>query len=109
VLIRKYYSLARKHRKNEIKNRVMAGSLSSSNNTADGNIELPFVSFEDIAAATDNFSDSNQIGRGGFGKVYKVTKSFVQSFSSTYAFFKDIFVVENNFFHHLTIQDDAIM
>jgi hypothetical protein len=75
VLITKYYSLASKHRKYEIQKRVMAGSLSFFDDTEDENIDLPFVSFEDIAAATDNFSDSKQIGRGGFGKVYKVTES----------------------------------
>uniref|UniRef100_A0ACD5UU50 Uncharacterized protein n=1 Tax=Avena sativa TaxID=4498 RepID=A0ACD5UU50_AVESA len=61
-----------KQRKNEIQKRVMPEYLTRySNGTGGENIELPFVSFKDIAAATDNFSDSKQIGWGGFGKVYK--------------------------------------
>ncbi|CAM0904101.1 unnamed protein product [Alopecurus aequalis] len=60
-----------KQRKNENQKRVMPVPLSSSSGTGDENMELPFVSFEDIAAATHNFSDLKQIGRGGFGKVYK--------------------------------------
>lgn len=28
--------------------------------------------FESIMAATDNFSDTNKLGEGGFGAVYKV-------------------------------------
>ncbi|GMP75298.1 hypothetical protein CsSME_00032446 [Camellia sinensis var. sinensis] len=33
--------------------------------------ELPFMELATIMAATDNFSDSNKLGQGGFGIVYK--------------------------------------
>ncbi|KVI04200.1 Protein kinase-like domain-containing protein [Cynara cardunculus var. scolymus] len=33
---------------------------------------VPFFEFESILAATDNFSDANKLGEGGFGPVYKV-------------------------------------
>ncbi|QCE09592.1 serine/threonine-protein kinase PBS1 [Vigna unguiculata] len=36
-------------------------------------IEVPFYTFASILAATDNFSDSNKLGRGGYGPVYKGT------------------------------------
>ncbi|MCD7451842.1 hypothetical protein HAX54_013555 [Datura stramonium] len=36
-----------------------------------GNIEVPFFSFESILAATDDFSEQNKLGQGGFGPVYK--------------------------------------
>ncbi|CAN8243489.1 unnamed protein product [Cochlearia groenlandica] len=34
-------------------------------------IELPLMEFEAIAIATNNFSNANKIGHGGFGIVYK--------------------------------------
>ncbi|THU68716.1 hypothetical protein C4D60_Mb08t06790 [Musa balbisiana] len=33
--------------------------------------ELPLIGFENILLATNNFSDSNKLGQGGFGIVYK--------------------------------------
>ncbi|KAM3701569.1 hypothetical protein ACB094_05G183000 [Castanea mollissima] len=33
--------------------------------------EFPYFDFASISAATDNFSDSNKLGEGGFGTVYK--------------------------------------
>ena len=35
-------------------------------------IDVPFFNLEDILAATDDFSDANKLGQGGFGPVYKV-------------------------------------
>lgn len=35
-------------------------------------IELPLFDFATVAAATNNFSEANVIGKGGFGPVYKV-------------------------------------
>jgi len=34
-------------------------------------VDLPLFSFASVSAATDNFSDANKIGEGGFGPVYK--------------------------------------
>ncbi|XP_044465161.1 G-type lectin S-receptor-like serine/threonine-protein kinase At4g03230 isoform X2 [Mangifera indica] len=34
-------------------------------------IDLPFFDFRSVLAATDNFSEANKLGKGGFGPVYK--------------------------------------
>ncbi|XP_028796172.1 G-type lectin S-receptor-like serine/threonine-protein kinase At4g03230 [Neltuma alba] len=34
-------------------------------------IEVPYMDFNSILLATDNFSDANKLGRGGYGPVYK--------------------------------------
>ncbi|XP_021633771.1 G-type lectin S-receptor-like serine/threonine-protein kinase At4g03230 isoform X2 [Manihot esculenta] len=34
-------------------------------------IDVPFFNLDSILAATDNFSEANKLGRGGFGPVYK--------------------------------------
>ncbi|KAA8515418.1 hypothetical protein F0562_018971 [Nyssa sinensis] len=34
-------------------------------------LELPLFDFDTIAMATDNFSDANKVGQGGFGSVYR--------------------------------------
>lgn len=38
----------------------------------DGGEDLPFFDFRTIANATNNFSNNNKLGEGGFGPVYKV-------------------------------------
>ena len=38
-------------------------------------IDVPFFALESILAATDNFSEANKLGQGGFGPVYKASGS----------------------------------
>lgn len=40
--------------------------------SATTNSELQFFDLNTLAAATNDFSFQNQLGRGGFGSVYKV-------------------------------------
>ncbi|KAL5201197.1 hypothetical protein ABZP36_035551 [Zizania latifolia] len=65
------------NRRKESQKRLVTGSVYTSSEFVDENptqdLEFPSIRFGDIAAATDNFSKSFLIGRGGFGKVYKVT------------------------------------
>jgi hypothetical protein len=44
----------------------------SNNNDMKEELELPFFNMDELASATNNFSDSNKLGEGGFGPVYKV-------------------------------------
>lgn len=48
-----------------------AGDLSIEGHHGSGS-ELTFFSFCGVAAATNNFSDKNKLGEGGFGPVYRV-------------------------------------
>ena len=42
-------------------------------------IEVPFFDLESILAATSYFSNSNKLGQGGFGPVYKVQNSVTET------------------------------
>lgn len=41
-----------------------------------GNEDMELITFDlaTVSRATDNFSNNNKLGEGGFGPVYKVTK-----------------------------------
>ncbi|KAI8557701.1 hypothetical protein RHMOL_Rhmol04G0030200 [Rhododendron molle] len=43
-----------------------------SHNTRKKEVDLPQFSFASVSAATDNFSDANKLGEGGFGPVHKM-------------------------------------
>ena len=47
-------------------------SNANSSASESGNIEITFFVLKTVIAATENFSSTNKLGRGGFGPVFKV-------------------------------------
>jgi hypothetical protein len=45
--------------------------------------ELPLFNFQELTSATNNFHQSNKLGQGGFGPVYKVMVALVESYYLT--------------------------
>ncbi|XP_047063018.1 G-type lectin S-receptor-like serine/threonine-protein kinase B120 isoform X8 [Lolium rigidum] len=72
ALVGIYKYKAGKWRKKKNQKKLMLGYFSTSKEL-EGNSTVPSVTFEDILSATNFFADSNLLGRGGFGKVYKGT------------------------------------
>ncbi|KAI4983073.1 hypothetical protein ZWY2020_023565 [Hordeum vulgare] len=66
-------SFGGKQRNKKIWNKLMSGTSSTSIELHDGNLKYPFINFKEIVLATNNFSNSNMLGHGGFGNVYKAT------------------------------------
>ncbi|KAF8119066.1 hypothetical protein N665_0001s0122 [Sinapis alba] len=50
---------------------VISSKRHSSGDMITEDLELPLMDFEAIAFATNNFSNTNKLGQGGFGIVYK--------------------------------------
>lgn len=57
-----------------VKDLIDSGDLMSEDDQK--GIDVPFFNLESILEATDDFSDLNKLGQGGYGPVYKVTNFF---------------------------------
>ena len=55
-----------------MKDLIEVGGLEEQDNEG---IEVPYFDFESILVATDNFSNANKLGQGGYGPVYKVIEA----------------------------------
>ena len=47
--------------------------MKSRNEDHKEDLELPLFGLSSISTATNNFSESNKLGEGGFGPVYRVS------------------------------------
>lgn len=70
VLVTKTGSFPRSH--DPLMNEVVFSSNRHSGENNMDDLELPMFDFKTITMATNNFSEANKIGQGGFGSVYKV-------------------------------------
>ncbi|XP_022846079.1 receptor-like serine/threonine-protein kinase SD1-8 isoform X1 [Olea europaea var. sylvestris] len=52
-------------------NAVEGSLIANLGEDSKSNIGVPFCTWESILVATENFSDANKLGQGGFGLVYK--------------------------------------
>ncbi|OWM88703.1 hypothetical protein CDL15_Pgr002470 [Punica granatum] len=64
-----YVLLAKKKKRLKLGEQIIEDKQSDGNNDED--LKLPLFSFNAIADATNNFSDKNKLGEGGYGPVYK--------------------------------------
>ena len=60
----------------------MSDAVFSSNRGHSGernmdDLELPMFDFNTLTMATNNFSEANKLGQGGFGSVYRVGPFFI--------------------------------
>lgn len=66
-LVFKYYIANKKRRQETLID------LEKLNRDGKRSSELRFFSYKSLASATDNFATRNELGKGGFGPVYKVS------------------------------------
>lgn len=55
-----------------LKSPAIPSKSDHSDETAEDELDLPLYDLNTIVIATNNFSDVNKLGKGGFGSVYKV-------------------------------------
>ncbi|XP_074269992.1 G-type lectin S-receptor-like serine/threonine-protein kinase SD1-13 [Silene latifolia] len=72
TLVAIVYFLCRRKARQAKRNKTSLDILEG-NPSLDKFEELPLFKFEKLSAATNNFQESNKIGQGGFGPVYKGT------------------------------------
>ncbi|XP_074335205.1 G-type lectin S-receptor-like serine/threonine-protein kinase At4g27290 isoform X2 [Apium graveolens] len=64
------YVFRKRRQKGEVNLKISSENIAT-NEIKSEDWELPLVDFKIVATATDNFSDDNKLGEGGFGSVYK--------------------------------------